>query len=80
MGPTGALYPDLLWPIQKLSIQCVWPSTPELGRLLGVFMVLQQLWSCVDFASPGAWKGAPPKPRCQYSEAVFKPLQYERVV
>jgi hypothetical protein len=28
---------------------------------VGAFMVLSMTWSCVDFASPGAWKRAPPK-------------------
>ncbi|XP_073931352.1 uncharacterized protein [Castor canadensis] len=79
MGPTGALDPDLLWPIQRLPIQCVWPSTVELGQLWGAFMVLSTTLVMCRFCLSEGLESAPPhqRPGCQYSEALFKPLQHE---
>jgi hypothetical protein len=61
MGPTGALYPDLLWPIQRSPIQCVWPSTMELGQLWGAFMILSMTLVMCRFCLSGGLERAPHK-------------------
>jgi hypothetical protein len=60
MGPTGALDPDLLWPIQRSPIQCVWPSTVELGQLWGAFMVLSTTLGMCRFCLSEGLESAPP--------------------
>jgi hypothetical protein len=65
MGPTGALY-----------LTCSGPSRDRLSNVYGrvpqnwddcggpSWSFLRH-WSCVDFASPGAWRGCSPSPKGQ---------------
>jgi hypothetical protein len=61
MGPTGALYPDLLWLI-RVRLSNVYGRVPQNWEDCGgPSRSFLQHWSWVDFVSPGAWKGATPK-------------------
>jgi hypothetical protein len=76
LGPTGALYPNLFWPIQRSPIQCVWPSTTELGQLgEGLHGPFYDTGHVLILPLCGLGKGPPPqRSGCLYSEAVFEPL------